>query len=421
VGEVALRAVRVASLEVQQRGHEREQAVPADQPGAGGVEHVADKLVVATQGERDRVAVQQGRRAHRVPGVGRVRQRTGRLTAVGVPVGRDAAQVRCPVAVQPDEVGEQVRTQHGVHVVAVLCGVDPDDQRGLFGDGVEQRGRVRPAGQSSREVRGDLLADADRAQELGHVGGQSREHLVDQVRRDRAVVRGEVGEEPVGVTASGQRQRRQAQRGSPALGLLEEPLELVGVQLDPVGVEQRPHLGGGELQVLGADLGELVREPQPGYRQVRVVPRREDQAQVRGLVLQQGRQPLQWLRSGDLVEVVEDQHDRPRQLVEGVDHLGEEARVPARVRRHREPPQRVVSGHRGRGGQRVEQCRPEPAVVVVVGVERYPRRFPGGPLARPLGQQQRLSRPGRRADQGDHRLAGPVQHGQQLRPWHQPR
>jgi hypothetical protein len=299
----------------------------------------------------------------------------------------------------PGEIGVQVPAQQGVHAVARRRRVDPDDERGRLGGRVEQRRGVGPAGQVGREVHGHLLADADRAEELVHLAGQPGEHLTDQVRRDRPVVRGELGEQPVRLGGAGQRHDREPQPGRPAFGLLEQPAELVRVELDLRGLEQRPRLAGGEPQVVGADLAELVGEPQPGERQPRVVPAGQDQPQAGRLVAQQGLHALARLRVGHLVDVVEHQHDGVRQVVERVDDLGEEAGVRARTPRHRQPRERAAGRHGPGGGQRVEQRRPEPAVVVVVRVQRHPGHLAGVPLPDPLRQQQRLARACRAADQ----------------------
>ena len=161
---------------------------------------------------------------------------------------------------------------------------------------------------------------------------------------------------------------------------------------------QLQHLLGlleGQRQRRLADLGQLVAQPQPPEPQRRVGARGDHDPQG-------GRRAVQELvevavdRLGDLVEVVEHEHDglvapvqcrdqRRRQAVDAALRVGGE-------RRHGLAGARAV--------ERLEDRAPEPPAVGVGGVEREPGDRPRRPAGRdPAPQQHGLARTGRRRDQ----------------------
>jgi hypothetical protein len=108
----------------------------------------------------------------------------------------------------------------------------------------------------------------------------------------------------------------------------------------------------------------------------------------------------------DLVQVVEDQHDRLGELIERVDQLRQDA-VDAVGRVHRD------RGDRLRGsaaGKRLEHAAPEPVSVDVGGVERQPaERACGGSLRRPCARHRALAGAGRCRQQRQRALQAPLE------------
>ena len=90
--------------------------------------------------------------------------------------------------------------------------------------------------------------------------------------------------------------------------------DLVGAQLHPVQIEQCRRLLLGEGEVTGADLGELAADPQSMQPQGRVGSAEHHQPQRRRQVVDQLPERFQHRVAGDLVEVVQHQNDRRRQL-----------------------------------------------------------------------------------------------------------
>ena len=113
--------------------------------------------------------------------------------------------------------------------------------------------------------------------------GLTLQHLLDQVVDDVAVVAGEAGDEAGDVVAPLHRERRQLQRGDPALGA---PLQRGDVACRQVQahhlVEVGRRLVGREAQVGGADLDQLAARAQAGQRQRRIGPAGDHQVQRGG-------------------------------------------------------------------------------------------------------------------------------------------
>jgi hypothetical protein len=129
--------------------------------------------------------------------------------------------------------------------------------------------------------------------------------------------------------------------------------------------------------------------------------------------------PVQHVRVAHLVQVVQDEHQRLRQLgqpAEGALHLRRSERMPQR--QSAEP---AVRRHPG-AARRREQAGPEHDRVVVVGVQRQPgHRVRGRSRGRPLRRQHGLAPPGPGADQRDALLDAGGQQVQQAAPDDQPR
>ena len=80
---------------------------------------------------------------------------------------------------------------------------------------------------------------------------------------------------------------------------------------------------------------------------------------------------MQGDRVDELVHVVEDQPDRPGQLLHGVGELGEELRLGAGSP-HPGGVQAAARRHRRAGRERGHHRRPQPLRVVVVAVQAHP-------------------------------------------------
>ena len=150
----------------------------------------------------------------------------------------------------------------------------------LAGDGIAQRA-AQP------------VEDRGLQQEVADLLGLALQDLLDQVVDDVAVVAGEAGDEAGDVVAALHRQRRQLQRGDPALGarLQRGDVRAGQVQAHHL-VEVGGGLVGGEAQVGGADLDQLAARPQPGQRQRRIGAAGDHQVQPRGQVVEQERHPV---------------------------------------------------------------------------------------------------------------------------------
>ena len=130
------------------------------------------------------------------------------------------ARVRL-VQPRPQELEEQA-----VVAEPAPAPVEADDQRALVLEVPERPPAVVPARERVRELAADAVDDARPQQELTDLGGLQREHLLGQVVADRAVVAGELGQEPLRVGRAERRHRRQPQARRPALGPRDEPLDL---------------------------------------------------------------------------------------------------------------------------------------------------------------------------------------------------
>ena len=221
---------------------------------------------------------------------------------------------------------------------------------------------------------------------------------------------GEVAEQHVGVGRRGERPRCEGQGRGPALGLRAQEVEPAGAHRDPGGGEQGRRLAPGEREVARAQVDDLLAQPEAVEPQRRVGSRGEHHQQVGGPVAKERGQPVQRVRCGDGLDVVEHQGDRSRRC-DGVDDRRHERRIPARRRRPRQRRQRPVRSQHA--VERRKETGPEAVVRVVVGVEGDPGPGPGG---QPVGEELRLAEPGGRTDHDDLSGCRAVQHAGQPRP-----
>ena len=209
-----------------------------------------------------------------------------------------------------------------------------------------------------------------------------------------------------------QRDRRHPEPGRPALGPLPEDAHRGRLELGPAGAQQRAGLGLGEGEIALADVGQIAGEPHAAEPQRRVDPRRGDDPQ-RGRRMPQ--EPVEVGDRGavaDLVQVVEDEHDRLVDVLERVDQLGHDE-VDALGR---------VDGERGdglrraRARERLDHAAPEPPPVAVEPLERQPReRALAAARGDPRAEQRALAGARRGGDQRQRRLQAALERRVQAR------
>ena len=164
--------------------------------------------------------------------------------------------------------------------------------------------------------------------------------------------------------------------------------------------QQRRRLPRCEPQFRGAQLGQLPAGPQPRQGQRRVAAAGQRQVQPRRPVLEQEPERLVHRLRADHVIVIQDQQQRLI-CIRLAGYLVDQGRHQRLERRRRgRPEQRAhpLADPRPHPVQRGHRMPPEPGRVVVASIQRQPGHWmPAAPD--PLGQQDGLAVPGRRADQ----------------------
>jgi hypothetical protein len=322
-----------------------------------------------------------------------------RLVVGEPPPGRGGLQVPVDLRTVPSEIGDQVGPQQRVD--AVVGEGRALDQRRRLAEVVELPVGVVPCRQLGGEPGRQRGAHADRAEEPLRVRAQRVEDLAGQVLGHRALVPGEVGEEAGRVIGPAQGESGQPQAGSPALRARVQHGQRRRCQLEAGGRQQRGRLVQREAQGIHPQFVQSALQPEPRDRDRRVGPAREDQAQSRRPAADQPGELSQDLPSGQLLHVVEDQPNRGLEGVHGVREFLHDVQ-PARQRRHSgQPLEPRVPACRGEGQQRGRHRTPQSPGVVVVGVQRHPRRLRVPVVADPVRQQQRLPEPGGGTDDDD--------------------
>ena len=341
-----------------------------------------------------------------------------------VPVTRPAMQLRDQLRFfvkqsSAENVGEQV-----VVPVPVAAVVERHQEQvgpvqllqhrlasGTTGDGVAQR--------SAQSVENRRVQ-----QEGSGRRGLPVEDLLGEVVDHEAVVAGEVGDEPGTVRPALQRQRRQLQRGNPALGTPAQRVDVTRIKLE---AHRAVEIGGrfvvGETQVRGPNLRQLSAGPEPGQRQRGIGPARHDDVERRRSVLDQvGDRLVNVVRLDDVV-VVQNEGDAGViiQVVEKSHHHGGGGLGGLqRFGRLRADCWRDAS-------YGSDDIRPKDARVVVATVQRQPSRHRRvvARIAEPVGQQGGLAEPGRGRHERDSRRGDrvrsdrqpPSSHDTRPRPW----
>ena len=159
-----------------------------------------------------------------------------------------------------------------------------------------------------------------------------------------------------------------------------ERLDVAGGEVGRERLERLAALVHRERQLGGADLGQVVGEAEPLQPQTRVGPGRDHDAQRARPVVEQRLQLPVDDRALDLVEVVEDEHDR---LGTVVDPFGDPGDEPFAGR-----PAAQGAGVR----ERALDPNPEARAPVVVAVEREPGDAARRGGSRPRGEEHGLPR-----------------------------
>ena len=278
-------------------------------------------------------------------------------------------------------------------------------------------------------------AESSRPRTASHSSGvnrsstevRSRKSRVWRVERGQNLIRQVVGDLPsaagerphtlIGVLEVAKPQRRQVQPRGPSLRTLDEQLDALAGQLDPLTHHQLTRFVDRERQLARADLRQRPSRPQARHADRRVRARRREQARV-------GRQPLDRVRdrakrtlAPDRVEVIE--HDRDRTTVrdQAVHHLVDRRLDPSApdAETHQRPTSEALT--EPLDGRR--QVRPQPHRVVVGRVERHPNDGLRA-LDAPQPQQRRLTVANRRVDQSERGPVVAVEHLKQACPAQHP-
>jgi hypothetical protein len=300
------------------------------------------------------------------------------------------------------QLAAQQVAEQAVVAEPLPAGVERDQEHVRALDLLEQLVRAadleHPVAQRRAEPGQDRGAHQEPAQLLGLAG----EHLLEQVVRQVALLAGEARDELGAVAASLQREAGEVDAGDPALGAVQQQLELAVAESQPEAVVQQcPDPGLVEAQRLLGHLAELAPDPQPRHADGRRDPGGNGHVEATRAVLEQERDAVVDLRLADQVVVVEHQHDvrgRPRQRVD-------QRRQAGVLRGGRRRRQRGVDGLRdveARPPERRGDVRPEANRVVVARVDRQPgERQPSGLGGAPLHEQRGLAGAGRRLDEGE--------------------
>ena len=190
-------------------------------------------------------------------------------------------------------------------------GIERDEEQVGSLRTVEQRVGIVATGQLAAQLDGEPLRDRGLDQERAQVLVDPAEDLVGEVVEDEALAPAERLDQRAGIGPVAQRDRRQLESRDPALGALDEPGELLGIEFDGQRLgEIARRLLVRVAQVVGPQLDEPAVGSKAGERQRRVLPGQEDQVgEGRPALDQEPDQAVDRVGADDVV-VVEDEHER---------------------------------------------------------------------------------------------------------------
>ena len=362
-----------------------------------------------------------------VTGLARVMDRLGVQPSRGKPAAAALVQLAQLVARQGLELLVQERREQAVEAVPgqPVVELDRDHEQVLGLELGQQFGGARIAGQVLAQLGREARACRDAHQESELFGlevvGDALAQVVAQVVFARQRRRfGEALEVGLRILGLAQREHDQLQPRGPAVGHQVELAQLRGAQrLDALVVQEVHRLFEAEAQLVETDLAQLVLDAQPHQVERRAHARADHQMEVVGRQRQQPVDEAHDRRRAHVVEVLEDQVQRPRMPVHVVDQHREEGVEGLAAGA-------VVDGQRvgrQRDADRLERrfdvgCE---AFVVVVRADVVPGDIAvaGGELLAPHRAQRALARAGRPEDQRQLVVAAGGQRGQQLLAAHQ--
>ncbi len=205
----------------------------------------------------------------------RVPDRVGRLVVLREPRAGPAMQLGRGIRILVEEPRAQHVGEEVVIPIPLASIVERDHEQVLPIQRLERRlasGRAR-----DRVAQRSLEAVEDRRlqHEPPHGFGLALQHFARQVVDDEAIVAGKAGNEVRDVFPSLHRQRRELQRGDPALGARFQRRDVVRRQLEAHrAVQVRRGLLGGEAQIGGSDLHQFAAHSQARQRHRRIGPAR---------------------------------------------------------------------------------------------------------------------------------------------------
>ena len=338
-----------------------------------------------------------------VAGGQRVADRLGHQVVRGEPLGGPPVQPGHPVPLVALEPAAQVVGEQVVVAEPLPLGVQRAQEQIAPLQFLQHRLAVGAPAQRVGQLAAEPVPHAGVEQEGQDVAGQRVEHVLGQVLTDRVVPPGEAADQVGRIGAVPQRQRDQLQRRDPAVGADRDPCDVLGLEPQPVQIDQEgTGFGQIETQGVGVDLDQLAAHPQPAQRQPRPDPAGQHDREVGRGEVEQVHQGAVHLGVLDQVPVVEGQHQPPvvpadlfQQHRQGVG-LGVLDVLLQQV------PQvaQDVPGVRHGPTDGLQQVEQEPVRVVVVPVQSQPGRHRAavGQHPQPLHGKRGLAVAGRGVD-----------------------
>jgi hypothetical protein len=304
-----------------------------------------------------------------------------------------------------------VRSQHvGKEVVVAVPDplvVQPHHEQVAAFQRVEQPGAILPAGDGVAQRPTQAIEHGGLQQERPHRFRLPRQHLLDEVVHDVAIVAGEGLDEAGNVIAPAHREGGQLEPGDPAFRPLLQGFDIFRREIEVHRLAQeRRRFRCGEAQIGDAQLGHLAAGAQAGEGELRILAGGDDQVQLRRQVIEQEGHRLVDRPRIDRVVVIQHENEAIRQGGELVEE-GRQDRFDRRLRRlqHSCNPGTGICGNRL---DRRHEVGEEPRRVVVSLVQRQPGAGVSA-CGDPFAHQGCLAKSGRRGDEGELAMQSVVQ------------
>ena len=161
------------------------------------------------------------------------------------------------------------------------------------------------------------------------------EHLVDEEIDDVAAPAAEPAHERVSIVGCPERERCEVEPGGPALGPLDEIVDVLGLEpeLETI-VQENVRLGRSEAEVLRSHLEQLPVRAERRQREGGLAPRRNHELERRGGAIDEPRHAVSCRAAREPVKIVENQRDiaECRQLIDQLRQEGvHDARRPEQL------------------------------------------------------------------------------------------